>query len=52
MNRTEKVRLYYTAGLWSRKRVLAAAVKGWITEETCQSLLAGGPDKESGESEA
>lgn len=34
----EMVRKYYKNGMWSKKRVRDAVVKGWITESEYKSI--------------
>ena len=36
----ELVMGYYDRGLWSAERVQNAVVKGWITQEECDAILA------------
>lgn len=38
----EKVKKYYDSGLWNKKMVANAVVKGWITAEEYQ-LIVGEP---------
>lgn len=35
----EKVKGYYDSGLWSKKRVHDAVVKGWITAEEYAEIV-------------
>lgn len=46
MTRFKMIKEYYKRGLWSKRRVLDAVKKGWITQEECDEILSeiGGRD--------
>lgn len=35
----ELVKNYYDSGLWKKKAVRNAAMKGWITAEECEEII-------------
>ena len=39
MSKYEKVKKYYNSGLWNRKMVENAVIKGWITEAEAAQIL-------------
>ncbi|MGN0163596.1 MAG: XkdX family protein [Candidatus Ornithomonoglobus sp.] len=39
MSKFEKVKKYYNSGLWNRKMVENAVIKGWITETEAKEIL-------------
>lgn len=38
MSKYDKVKQWYTLGMWTKKMVKNAVVKGWITEDEYKSI--------------